>query len=415
MATAIPASHNRIPFVALLVATGVSIVGTMFTTLSVPWFVLQTTGSPTKTGITGAVTALSFLAALFGGTLVDRMGFKRASVAADLASGIAVALIPLLYHTIGLTFWQLLLLVFLRAFCNTPGGTARMGLLPDLIALAGMGKERANGIYQSVQYAAQLAGTASVGILIALIGTSNILWLDGVSFLVSATIVFLAIPNTRHEPATQPRPRGDYRGELMAGLRWLARDRVLTATTFTATLINLIGTMLIAVALPVFAKTVYGSSVALGLLFTGFSVGTLAGSLAYTAVGARIPRRATFVGGVLLVGLPLAVLAVQPPLLISATALAVVGFFNGPLNAVFSIIEQARIPAAMRGRVFGAIIALANIAAPIGALMGGLIVSGVGVRGTFLCGATALVGIGVWAACSRALHQLDADPGHGIG
>ncbi len=65
-----------------------------------PWFVLQTTGSATKTGITAAVTALSFLASLFGGALVDRLGFKRVSVATDLTSGIAVALIPLLYHTV---------------------------------------------------------------------------------------------------------------------------------------------------------------------------------------------------------------------------------------------------------------------------------------------------------------------------
>jgi hypothetical protein len=83
MATAITIPRNRAPFVALLVATGVSTIGTTFTSLAVPWFVLQTTGCPTRTGITGAVTALSVLAAFFGGTLVDRAGFRRASGGAD--------------------------------------------------------------------------------------------------------------------------------------------------------------------------------------------------------------------------------------------------------------------------------------------------------------------------------------------
>lgn len=143
--------QKRLPLIALYLADTVSIVGNRFTTLSVPWFVLITTGSVTKTGVTGAVTALSFVASLFGGSLVDRFGFKRVSVAADLTSGIAVALVPLLYHTVGLAYWRLLLLVFLRAFCNTPGGTARSALMPDLIALAGVRRERANGFYVAVR------------------------------------------------------------------------------------------------------------------------------------------------------------------------------------------------------------------------------------------------------------------------
>lgn len=405
-ATHVP--RNRTPLLALLTANGVSIAGSQFTTLSVPWFVLQTTGSATKTGITGFVTALSFIAAFFGGNIVDRLGFKRVSVAADLSSGIAVACVPLLYHTVGLSFWQLLLLVFVRAFCNTPGGTARMGLLPDLITLSGIGTERANGVYQSVQYAAQLASTALVGILIALIGASNMLWLDGVSFLFSATVVAFAIPTQRHViPAPVSSKRGNYRAELMEGVRWLMRDRVLSATTFTATLINLVGTALIAVILPVFAKAVYGTSLAFGLLFTGFSVGMLGGSLLYATLGKRVPRHVTFVVGVMMLGVPLLFLAIQPPLIVSFVALMIVGFFNGPLNAVFAVIEQERIPAAMRGRVIGTIIALANVAAPVGALLGGYIVGGFGVRGTLLGTAIALMGVGVWAVCNRALRGMD--------
>src|SRR3954470_10917395 len=165
--------RKRIPLIALLTANIVSTVGNLFTSIAIPWFVLQTTGSAVKTGITGAITAISFVASFFGGTLVDRIGFKRVAVGGDLASGIAVALIPLLYHTVGLAFWQLLVLVFLRALCNTPGETGRRGLLPDLIALAGARTERVNGIYQSTLYGANLIGTALIGLIISLVGTAN--------------------------------------------------------------------------------------------------------------------------------------------------------------------------------------------------------------------------------------------------
>ncbi|MGH2593842.1 MAG: MFS transporter, partial [Anaerolineae bacterium] len=75
-------------------------VGNVFATIAIPWFVLQTTGSATQTGITGFFTILPVvLAGFFGGTLIDRVGYKRTSIIADLASGVTVALIPFLHFT----------------------------------------------------------------------------------------------------------------------------------------------------------------------------------------------------------------------------------------------------------------------------------------------------------------------------
>jgi hypothetical protein len=55
--------------------------------IAIPWFVLQTTGSATQTGITGFFNVLPVvLAGFLGGTPVDRLGYKHASIIADLAS-----------------------------------------------------------------------------------------------------------------------------------------------------------------------------------------------------------------------------------------------------------------------------------------------------------------------------------------
>ena len=40
-------TRNRLPLAALLAANAISIAGNMLTTLAIPWFVLQTTGSVT--------------------------------------------------------------------------------------------------------------------------------------------------------------------------------------------------------------------------------------------------------------------------------------------------------------------------------------------------------------------------------
>src|SRR5215213_846482 len=109
-----PSDRNRKPFIALLAADGISQTGNMLTMLAVPWFVLETTGSAAKTGLTAAIGAVAVVVAgVLGGALVDRLGHKRTSIISDLASGLTVALIPLLHLTIGLAFWQLLILMFL--------------------------------------------------------------------------------------------------------------------------------------------------------------------------------------------------------------------------------------------------------------------------------------------------------------
>jgi hypothetical protein len=94
------------PLVALYTANAISLSGNVLTLIAVPWFVLQTTGSPAQTGVTAAVELVAtILAAFFGGALVDRLSYRRASVLADLASGATIAAIPALYATIGLAFW----------------------------------------------------------------------------------------------------------------------------------------------------------------------------------------------------------------------------------------------------------------------------------------------------------------------
>ena len=98
------------------------------------------------------MAALTFaptvLATFFGGGIVDRLGFRRTSILADVASGVTTAAIPLLYVTVGIELWQVMALVFLGALFDAPGTTARRSLLPDLAVLSGTRLERATGHQQ---------------------------------------------------------------------------------------------------------------------------------------------------------------------------------------------------------------------------------------------------------------------------
>jgi predicted MFS family arabinose efflux permease len=93
-----PAVADRTGIRSLLTAQAVGQVGNLMVFVAGPWFVLETTGSAARTGIvSGALAMGAVIPAVLGGPLVDRLGFKRSSVLADLASAAAVAAVPLLH------------------------------------------------------------------------------------------------------------------------------------------------------------------------------------------------------------------------------------------------------------------------------------------------------------------------------
>ncbi|HXV42421.1 MAG TPA: MFS transporter [Anaerolineae bacterium] len=395
---------KRLPLYIFLTASAISMIGNSLTMIAVPWFVLETTGSAAKTGLVGFFTALpAVLAAFFGGTLVDRLGYKRMSIISDLASGLTVALIPLLYITIGLQFWQLLLLVFLSALLDAPGNTARQALLPDLATLTATAPERVNAWQQTVQRSATLVGPAVAGLLITFVGSSQVLWLDAASFVVSALLFAVAIP-ARQAHAVAPVA---YFEQLREGLRFVRRSRLILSLVLTVAITNFLDAPVFAVVMPVYAKQIYNDAAKLGLMLSSFGAGAVIGGLIFGAVGQRLPRRVTFIILFVLVGLPFWVLALTPPFPMAVAALFWAGLAAGPINPILMTVFQERIPPEMRGRVFGMIMAIALMAAPLGMVLTGYLLERLTVTVTLLIIAACYLLVTIGQIFNPALRDMD--------
>src|SRR5215213_9083674 len=354
---------RRVPILALLAANAVSETGNVLAFVAIPWFVLQTTGSAVKTGLTGAVFLLAaVMAGVVGGPVVDRLGFKRASIVADLVGAVTVALVPLLYHTVGLLFWQLLVLVFLGGFLDAPGHTARQSLVPDLAGRAGTGIQRANSAFQGIQFASLLLGPPLAGLLIALFAPDNVLRIDAATFVASAALVATLVPASAPRSDTGYRRASRYLAELAEGLAFIRRDRLVVWMFGIGVVANSLVLPLFAVVLPFYARQTYGSAVDLGLMLGGFGSGALAGTVLYGTVGHLLPRWATLVSAIVLMGLPFWVLVATPSLVATMGALFVAGFALGPPNPLTCSVLQERTPPRMLGRVLGAGVSLSMVA-----------------------------------------------------
>jgi MFS family permease len=405
-------TRRRAPLYTLFSANAISMIGNQITNLAIPWFVLTGGGSAVEVGLVGVFTFVPLvLATIFGGAVVDRLGHARTSVISDLLSAGAVALIPLLHLTVGLNLWALLALVFLGTLLDAPGQTARMSLLPDVADEAGMPPERANSAFQTVQRASTMIGPVLSGALIGFVGAANVLWIDAATFLVSAGLILRLAPRLQRPAATaatdgSPPPSG-YLDDVRAGIAFVRRDSVLWRLIAVVSVLNLVEAPVWGIMLPVFAKDAYGQASALGLLFGSLGAGSVVGAVVYGAIGHRQPRWPIFVTGFLVIGLPMFGLATAPSLGLGMALMAMIGLASGPINPIIMTVAQERVPAEMRGRVFGALQALACVAIPMGLLGGGAMLELVGMRASLLSIATAYVAISLGMRFSRELRGIE--------
>jgi MFS family permease len=391
---------SRRGFAALVVANAASNLGNVVAVVALPWFVLETTGSAARAGLVAFATTVPLaVGAVLGGSFVDRIGVRRASVLADLGAGVAIASIPTLHLLDALSFPALLGCAFAAGACESPGRAARRAMLPDLAARAGMPLERANSIATTSEHLGYVAGAPVAGVLIATAGAPGALWVDAASFGLSAGVVGLAVPSLR--PALERAP-------LLEGARFVLATPLLR--TFFG--IWTVGAFLIgplaAVVLPVYAREELGGAAELAACVTAYGAGGLAGTLAFGVAGARFPRRAVYVGTWLVYPTLSLLLLPLPPLVPALVVLAAIGFVVGAYDPFEATIHQELIPPELRARAFALLTAAEMTALPVSLLANGILIDAVGLGAAVALFALGNVVLAAYALANAAARDLYA-------
>ncbi|GHO44632.1 MFS transporter [Ktedonospora formicarum] len=353
----------RLPLYAFYTANIISLVGDRLTLLAIPWFVLQTTGSVEQTAISAFFTTLPLvLSAFFGSALVDRLGYKRTSVWADIASCVCTACIPLLYMTVGLPFWQLLCFVFIGGLLKSPGETARSSLLPDLVQRAHVPMERATSISDGLSRLSGLLGAPLAAFIMVWVSANNLLWLDAVSFALSALLIGLLVHTTVPHAKIKNVSVRSYLADLRDGLNFIYGDKLLFSIIITVLVTNLLDAALFSVICPVYIREFFHSPWPLGVLIGAFGGAAFLGTLIYGAIGHRLPRRLTLgtcftLGG----GTRFLALAFWPFLPFLIVVQVIAGLACGPLNPLLLTVGYERIPEEMRARVLGELVRVRSV------------------------------------------------------
>jgi Major Facilitator Superfamily len=143
-------------------------------------------------------------------------------------------------------------------------------------------------------------------------------------------------------------------------------------------------------------------------LLGAFGAGALVGTLVFSVVGHRLPRRLTFLACMLVAPVVMfGTLAATPPLAALLAALAVSGVIFGPMNSLFATAIQETTPTGLLGRVIGTVSALSMVGVPLGATVVGLVVAETGLVATLIGMGGIYPALAVAMVFNPALRAMD--------
>lgn len=377
--------NRRTPLRGWLVAEAISLTGTRISMIAIPWLVLTTTGSATKTGLVAfAEMAPLVLCKALAGPVIDRLGPRRVALFADFSSVLVIGAIPLLHLLGQLHFPLLVAIVAVAGALRGPGDGAKQALIPDLVEHGGVSLERATGLGGAVERGATMSGAAVGAALVAAVGAADALSLNAATFAVSGLVLAVSTrglgrAKTADDVESPQQAEASYLRDLKDGWDFLRHEPVLVAIVTMVAVTNLIDQGYSALLLPVWAKESGNGVGAIGAIGVAWGAAALAGSVLAAKYAERLPRFRTYVVAFVIGGLPrFAVLALGAPLWGVLVVCLVSGFAGGFINPVLGAVIFERIPARMMGRVTSLNTALCWALIPFGGMVAGALVAGAG-------------------------------------
>ncbi len=360
-------------FVIIWIGQFVSFLGTGMTRFATTVWAYQTTGSAEQLALVGFFSfAPVIIMTPIAGALVDRWNRKLVMIMADMGAALSTLTLLALYMSGNLQVWHLMV-------AGTIGGIFESFQFPAFSASIStmLPKEqytRANGMLSLAESTSGIIAPLLAGTLLTFIGLAGVMTIDIITCAVAVVtmlIVFIPQPEKSVEGEST---KGSLLSDSIFGFKYIWARASLLGLQILFFFSNLFGAIA-GVLLPAMILARTGNdTTALGLVQAAFGVGGVAGGLLMSTWGG--PKRRIhsvllgFIGSSLLGNALMGMGQTVPVWLVAAFFwVFFIPFLNGGNQAIW----QAKVVPDVQGRVFAARRLIAQVSAPIGMLLGGVL------------------------------------------
>lgn len=368
-------------------AAAASNVGDGIRLTALPLLIAAITRDPVVvSGVTVATFAPWLLLSLPGGAIVDRVNRRKLIITMQLVRGSAVAVlgaaIVLGLESVGLIYATAFIIGVGEVFVDT----ATQAAIPMLVEEVEL--ENANSKLLAVEFITNDALGGPVGAWLFAALAALPFFVDGATFMLAAVLVArIAAPLQD----SYPTPGLSMINSIKEGIRFVMEDYLLKGLAFAVAGANLAagagGSILVLLALDVLDLSEFG----FGLLVGTGAIGGFVGAVGARKTSQVIGRRYSMTLGAALVGAGHLVVGTS-----TSGYMAGAGLFIGGLGvSLFSVVGRSLRQAVTPDRILGRVVTTFRLigvgSVPIGALLGGLIAAGAGIRVPYWIGAAILV------------------------
>jgi MFS family permease len=376
-----PLLRGRSDFRLFFAGQTISLVGDAITLIALPLVgVLVLHANAAQMGYLGAAAlAPNLLVSLHAGAWVDRRGHRRRTMLiADLGRAALLASIAVAYAFDVLTIGQLYVVGFLLGTLSVLFFVSYNTLFVSLVSRENY--VSANALLNGSRAMSFVSGPSIGGFLVQVLSAPFALLADAGSFLVSAFTL------GRISPVEPPTEKAE-RGHIAAGVRYIIRSPILRASLAATAWINFFNFVFWALYILYVTRSLHVVPAVLGLLLGAASLGSVLGAILTKRISRRLGVGPTYILGCLLFTAPL----ILVPLAQGSRAVVLGCLFLAELGSGFGVmlldimggsIQAALIPDRLRARVSGAYMVVNYGVRPIGALVGGVLGTAIGLRPT---------------------------------
>ena len=351
--------------------------------LAVPYLAVTALGaSEFQMGLLSTLTSLGFLIiGLPSGALIDRRRKRTVMMVADVGRALLLATLPLAWWLGWLTFAQVLVVATAAGMLTVFFDVSYQSYLPVLVPRDQV--VEGNSKLQASQSVSQLAGPGIGGLLIKLIGAPWVIALNAVGYLASATALWRIRHRETPPPAADRRPLVTEIGE---GLQFVVGHPLLRRLIACTGLGNLTFSMITALEVLYMVDTLHFSPVTIGILEMVGAAGGLVAAVLTTKLAKTIGEGPTIIATATVFQLfafawPLSSVLPPVPTLMVGSVLISTSVVAYNISTVS--FRQRLCPPALLGRMNASARFLVWGSMPVGAFLGGILGTHVGIVPTF--------------------------------
>lgn len=386
-------------FARLFAAYLISYLGTAMAPIALAFGVLELTGSTSDSAIViAASTTGQIMVLLIGGTLADRTSRHKLLIAADSIAMFSQLIMAYLFITKQADVMTLAGFMLITGMSSALHQPAITGFIPQMVDRDKL--QAANALLGTARNGSLTLGAALAGVLVAWLGAGPTIMIDGLSFGVSALLIYTLKPKAQATPE-----KATFWRDLQLGWHEFIRHKWLWTIVLQFSLVVAALDAVFGLLGPAVAKQYLGGPVAWGIIAAGFGLGTLSGGIA--ALKLRV-ERPMLVGSILVLSFATTPLLLAIPL--SVPVISAGAFFAGFCGQIFGVLWyttlQTHVPPELLSRV-SAYDHLGSIGiAPIGIIAGGYLYELIGYRDTLLLAAALVIVPTLLVLCVREVREL---------